>query len=515
MKLFFTLIMLVVLISISMANASQIINYQGKITDSDGEPVADGDYQIIFTIYDAGGASQWTSDVQDVPVSSGLFNYPLGSVIPIPDDIFENPNLFLGIKIGDDPEMSPKTLLTSVPRAAIAHNLSGGSIETKTGIIVLKNENGDSAIVFTADPEHSIIRVHPPDPCTPPEPCLPGIEIQANNANRIDMHYPGAEAEAGILQLVVNEDEGGFIEIHSSEPMVATKVRLGGSPTDTGYVRLFGGSHKSEYRLIEMKSHTNTGGGMTFFDPDNIDGREILSMGAAPGTGGSCVMFNPQPEPPGMVGIEITTNSAKGPGGRIAVYNTDSLRTSLQGGMLELRDPTISGKPNVMMEINPSYSQFNMVGVTPDLGGEPPIISMMVDDDSAKVGIGTGNMIEALTVMGNGWFSGDVYSFTLTKAKKNISPIDNALGKVSRMNGYYYDYRTDEYPDLRMPESRQVGFLAEEVKEVVPEIVGENEQGLTGVDYSRITALLVEAVKEQQQTISEMQERIEKLESDR
>ncbi len=512
MKVFFTLIMIVALISISIANASQIINYQGKISDSDGDPVADGDYQMIFTIYDAGGASQWSSDVQDVFVSNGLFNYSLGSVVLIPDNIFENSNLYLGIKIGDDPEMSPKTLLTSVPRAAVAHNLSGGSIETKTGCIALKNENGDSAIVFIADADHSLIRVFPPDDCVPPEPCLPGIEIGVNIKNRIDMHLPGAEAEAGVLQLVVSEDEGGFISIHSSNPICATKVKLGGSPTDTGYVTLYGGIHKSEYRLIEMKSHTNTGGSMSFFDPDNIDGREILSMGAAPGTGGSCVMFNPQPEPPGQVGIEMTTNSAKGPGGHIAVYNTDSLSTSLQGGMLELKDPTISGNPNVMMEINSNYSQFNMVGVSPPLGGEPPVISMMVDDDSAKVGIGTGSPVEALHVVGNIALTGEVIVVTDTKLKTNIRPIDNAVEMVNNLNGVRYNFLHNEYPEMKLPERDQVGLLAQDVEKVLPELVFEDGKGTKYVAYSKLTAVLIEAIKEQQETISELQERIEKLE---
>jgi hypothetical protein len=585
------------LVTLALADAPQLINYQGRLTDSDGSPVADGDYQITFTIYDGGGGSQWTSGEQTVHVSNGLFNYMLGSPDSIPKSVFENSVLYLGIKVGDDPEMAPKTLLTSAPSAAIAHNLWGGSVETNDESLVLKNVNGDSAMVFIAGFDSHIIRLYPPDPTVPPDPSLPAIELYANNENRIDVYFPDEEADAGIVQLVASPTVGGFISIHAAEPLLGEKVRLGGSIMDTGFIRLYGGGHATEYPLLEMIGQTEEGGRISFFDPDNIDGREMLTIGSSPAEGWSIVGFNPQPEPPGIPAFEMGINSAKagpgsyfrlnnplteyldeplitmttspseggqikffnmapsagdmellkigtsseagieivgfnpqpeppgsvafeltveggskGPGGRIAVYNPSGPTASMEGGFLELKDNSTSGNPNVLMEINSSHSQFNMFGVTPPLGGDPPVISMMTDNAGAFVSIGTDSMPEVLTVMGNGWFSGDVYTLTLTKVKKNITPIDNALELVSRMNGYFYDCRTDEYPSLRMPEKRQIGFLAEEVKEVVPEIVGENDYGLTGVDYSRISALLVEAVKELKVENEELRKRIEQLE---
>ena len=67
--------------SASQAAAPQLINYQGLLTDNLGDPVADGSYSVVFTIYDAAvaGTSIWT-ETQNVNTTDGLFAVLLGSV---------------------------------------------------------------------------------------------------------------------------------------------------------------------------------------------------------------------------------------------------------------------------------------------------------------------------------------------------------------------------------------------------------------------------------------------------
>jgi hypothetical protein len=90
------------------------------------------------------------------------------------------------------------------------------------------------------------------------------------------------------------------------------------------------------------------------------------------------------------------------------------------------------------------------------------------------------------------------------KWKTNIQPLVGAIGKVERLRGVSYDLRTSGRHDI--------GFIAEEVGEVVPEVVVRGENGETkSVNYSRLTALLVEAVKEQQAQIRELQSEIQLL----
>jgi hypothetical protein len=99
------------------ADVPGTISYQGLLTDAVGTPVADDDYSIRFRLYDP--ALVW-EETQTVTVTSGRFSVLLGSVVPIDPAILQGAPLSLGIKVGDDSELSPWTPLTSVPYALTA-----------------------------------------------------------------------------------------------------------------------------------------------------------------------------------------------------------------------------------------------------------------------------------------------------------------------------------------------------------------------------------------------------------
>ena len=99
--------------------------------------------------------------------------------------------------------------------------------------------------------------------------------------------------------------------------------------------------------------------------------------------------------------------------------------------------------------------------------------------------------------------SGDVRASAFVTAsdqrfKKDISKLTEALDIVQRMNAYRYTYRTDEFPEEQLPQSDQVGFLAQEIQELLPEVVFESKNGMLSISYDKLTPLLVEAIKEQQ-----------------
>jgi len=92
------------------------INFQGILKDGSGNPVADGSYSVLFTIYDAptGGSSLW-SQSYSVTTSNGLFTVLLGDgPTPITAGTFDDSSRYLGIQVGADPEMSPRQPLASV-----------------------------------------------------------------------------------------------------------------------------------------------------------------------------------------------------------------------------------------------------------------------------------------------------------------------------------------------------------------------------------------------------------------
>jgi hypothetical protein len=105
----------VFLTTLVSAQVPQMINYQGKLTTNTGAPVNDT-LQMVFTIYsDSGGTNPlWTETQSAVLVEKGVFNVLLGSVDSIPYSVFDGSIRYLGVKIGDDPEITPRKLMVSV-----------------------------------------------------------------------------------------------------------------------------------------------------------------------------------------------------------------------------------------------------------------------------------------------------------------------------------------------------------------------------------------------------------------
>lgn len=104
------------------AQVPQLINYQGILTDDAGNAIT-GTRSIQFMIYDApsGGSALW-AETQSVDIHDGLFNVLLGSVVPVPLELFEGTDRYLAIKVDTDNEMTPRQRLTSVGFAFQSQN---------------------------------------------------------------------------------------------------------------------------------------------------------------------------------------------------------------------------------------------------------------------------------------------------------------------------------------------------------------------------------------------------------
>lgn len=99
-----------------------------------------------------------------------------------------------------------------------------------------------------------------------------------------------------------------------------------------------------------------------------------------------------------------------------------------------------------------------------------------------------GTVSGALTVTGQILSNADVVAYSDKRFKTNIKLIDNPLEKINKINGYYYDM-------MGVENEHQVGVIAQELQEVLPEAVFEDKNGHLGVRYTNIVPVLVEAVK--------------------
>jgi len=120
---------------------------------------------------------------------------------------------------------------------------------------------------------------------------------------------------------------------------------------------------------------------------------------------------------------------------------------------------------------------------------------------AVKVGIGTTTPSSILTIgRGLGHPVSDSWeTYSSRRWKTNIQTLPNALAKVEQLRGVSYDQKDSG--------KHEVGVIAEEVGKVVPEVVTYEDNGkdARGVDYSRLTALLIEATKDEQREIRHQQ----------
>jgi len=127
-------------------------------------------------------------------------------------------------------------------------------------------------------------------------------------------------------------------------------------------------------------------------------------------------------------------------------------------------------------------------------GGDTyPVMTLSI---AGNIGIGTTDPGSyKLYVAGSAYSTGG-WSGSDIRWKKNISPLEGSLDKVNQLQGVSYDWNLEEYPDEGFSGSRQVGLIAQEVETVIPELVHTDDNGYKSVSYEKLTAVLVEALKE-------------------
>jgi hypothetical protein len=101
---------------------------------------------------------------------------------------------------------------------------------------------------------------------------------------------------------------------------------------------------------------------------------------------------------------------------------------------------------------------------------------------------------------GNVVASGTVTSNSDVRLKTNVETITTALDKVVALRGVMFDRISTG--------AREMGVIAQEVEQVVPELVFTDEKGIKSVAYANTVALLIEAIKEQQVQIEELKKKI-------
>ena len=188
----------------------------------------------------------------------------------------------------------------------------------------------------------------------------------------------------------------------------------------------------------------------------------------------------------GVQGLSITGKGVRGESTRIGILGTsitDSLLTIFVDGRIGVvgySDDTI-GVYGVAIEENGRGVKGEALG---EIG--TGVIGIAMD----SIGIGVAGKGSSFDFLADGPGI-DFYSYSSQRWKKDIRNIPQPLEMIKALRGVYFNW------DARHGARADIGMIAEEVGEIIPEIVAFEDNGkvATGLDYSRLTPLLIEGIK--------------------
>lgn len=619
------------------AEIPNIVSYQGYLTDGGGNPL-DGDYTLTFSVYDvsSGGTALWTSGEQGVSVSNGIFSYNMGQSVPLPVDLFDYPDRWLGIKVGVDPEIAPRTILASVPYALKSGDSGGGNGWTKTGNVVhLLNDTdtvlvgmdsyvGNAKIVFenangksvkflkdNAGQNYNIYSHAAGDlgdhavygyfgDTTASRSTSGALAHQYYGAmgrhsynSCVSIGYLGgggagvegisqcpwpamrAENEASGNTVEIADDEGCLLAIHDSsgneiqigkrlygvysktydsvsvgveayhgiggvQARLASRLsavygNAGSDPYSVaghfdGPVRLDGnlavGSHVATEPIVVGKNVTSYDGEWIVIGDDTPDESTGLIIGEDADNHG-WLEWGINGNRMNLGTIESGAwylNTLNLKEGRVGVNCTDPSEPlvigknlgSYSGNRVVIGDDQAGvGTGLVIGEDDDNYSHmlwrvdFDYLNIGTTEGGVLHDNTLAVR--TGQVGIGTGTPLQTLDVRGTIGNGGTVYHSD-RRWKQGIKKLEGSLNRVLHLQGVHYTWKQEEYPEMNFPDGEQIGLIAQEVEKIVPEVVNESANGYKSIDYAKLVTVLIESVKEQQEQIETLSNRIEELE---
>jgi hypothetical protein len=203
-----------------------------------------------------------------------------------------------------------------------------------------------------------------------------------------------------------------------------------------------------------------------------------------------------------IVGWKAGGNNTGGTGNVFLGYNAGLNET---GSRTLYIDNTATSDPIIYGELTTypwvRFLKFNAtVGVNWNKTGSYNVYGMWVDGGTSS--------LYSMYVYKGAVSNGSWAKSSDKRWKKDIQPLSNVLERVMQVDGVSYRFRTDEFPDKKFSDKEQIGMIAQDLEKQFPELVLTDEQGFKAIDYGVLSAVLWQAVKEQQKEINELKNKI-------
>lgn len=186
--------------------------------------------------------------------------------------------------------------------------------------------------------------------------------------------------------------------------------------------------------------------------------------------------------------------------------NADEVKMTILGeGISFVREESLGYVPKSRKVANPGNPQTMNVG---------PVTRMQGFDRPLMLGSGTNQLVGVYSTRFYSSSATGISSLSDERYKTNIRPVEPTLEKIKRMNTVRFDYvQEDKLPEKVADSARsnRVGFIAQELLEVLPEAVNYDPyEKVYTVDYSVVIPFLVKAIQEQQEEIEALKSLISK-----
>lgn len=525
--------------------APSVISYQGKLSQPDGQAVADGGYSIRFSLWtqQAGGVERW-NQTQTVQTSSGVFTALLD--VASPPDLFKE-NLWMEVKVGADAPL-PRLRIVSVPYALKANSVADNSVgasqiqdgaitpsklssgATGWGLAGNAGTTPNTNFVGTTDAEALALKANGrrvlqlEDVAGPIDAYHTVNTLGGAASNQIDPGVIGATISGGGQQGDGANDKPNNIRGNFGVIGGGTGNYIGFQPYATiagGTTNYANGNVSSVLGGYDNNASgygSSIGGGITNWTPgpysvvpggylNTAYGEASFAAGrrAYAQHEGSFVWADDHDED--FVSTAPNQFCIRATGGVcFETYGNVPLYTGLGGGEANRYFLLLNSF------LAPSASGLKAGGIlcADQFDYGYPGKNDMVIKGSVGIGYGFAPTNYKLAVNGT-VYALNGFSTSDERLKKDIHTLPDALGLVEKLRGVSFRWRKDEFPSRNLPDGQQVGLVAQEVEKALPEAVDSDGAGYKAVSYQSVIPVLVEAIKEQEKTIESLQARLSEM----
>ncbi len=560
------------LIAIDAAAVPMTMTHQGRLLDSGGSPV-NGPVDLTFRLYDVavGGGVLW-EEVNLVTVDDGLYSVILGQSTPLDFSVIgiRPDSLWLEIQVNADLPLTPRVRLTSSPLSAVSTSLRGDVLSAPNQLFLtdslgdttitlsgVKDDNGSGAaqvvitkiepagISFTGRDSSGVIRAWSDlNPFgngvitelvagLPPGEPLIRTEVVPPGRMSFDNIKNGGFDTTRVVE-IGSYEAGGFISLADS---------VGDSMTvlEDGEVRIRRGTSIGKWTSVDdiadpefkglVRTEVSDAGPVMAMLDSLGDTTLFINGGQKKGDKISLVGFGSLNKKmsirnDGMVVIDTLGDTTVMIDGGLDNFRFIRVRVHFDVAATDYRDDTYISPGEIELNSNADLSgtgTFDPNGGTRIHHAGLEVIDQVGDTvasiDSAgniyaesTVSIGTAlDESIALNVDGDICYTGTISACSDARFKDNVHQLSDALANLMNLRGVSYTWKQDEQNGRSFDDRTHLGFIAQEVESLYPEVVKTDSEGYKSVDYSRLAPILVEAMKEQQAQIEELKSLVRQL----